>query len=285
MGMEPAMSRTITKSCEICEKTFTVSYKLRGRGTCSRECSYRLRSLRRRETSESETGVTKTCPACGGEFLDPTRKSGMTQCGPCSYASMVDTRTSNGSYVQSPERRQWQSEMMREKYASGWNPNTPEHRAKLSIGMRERWASGKMKILTRSSSLRKYGVDHHTQRIEYIESLKRFSFAKHGIRDDLGIYFRSSWEANFARYLNYLGKKWSYEPQSFRLNSGKRYVPDFWVEDDNAFYEVKGLWVGSAKQKVEDFIAEYEHRLILLDVERYKEISRKYSKLISCWEH
>jgi hypothetical protein len=44
------------------------------------------------------------------------------------------------------------------------------------------------------------------------------------------------------------------------------------------------LWVGSAKQKVEDFVAEYEHKLILLDANLYKEIAKKHSKLIFCWE-
>jgi hypothetical protein len=45
---------------------------------------------------------------------------------------MVLARKSQGSYAQSDERRKLQSEILKRKYAEGWNPNTPEHREKLS---------------------------------------------------------------------------------------------------------------------------------------------------------
>ena len=49
-----------------------------------------------------------------------------------------------------------------------------------------------------------------------------------GIRKDLGIYVRSSWEANYARYLNFLKKsgailRWEFEPTEFeftKINAG-----------------------------------------------------------------
>lgn len=42
--------------------------------------------------------------------------------------------------------------------------------------------------------------------------------SKGGIRPDLGRYFRSAWEANIARYLNFLQKhgeieSWEYESE------------------------------------------------------------------------
>lgn len=300
MGMESTMSRTVTKSCEICEKTFTVPYKLRGKGTCSRECSYRLRSLRRRETNESETGVTKTCPTCGGNFLDPTRRSGMTQCRPCSYASMVDSRMSNGSYAQSPERRRWQSEMMREKYASGWSPNTPEHRAKLAAGLRERWASGKMRReihwtqteegkerISKAKKGVRLGID--SRRRMSVSAAKRVVEGRHtayrgrgGIREDIGLYVRSRWEANFARVLLYQGKEFEYEPEAFQLASGKSYVPDFKVGD--VYYEVKGYLTSSAREKMKEFCEQYSHiQLKILGPDEYNELHSVYGGLVN-WE-
>ncbi len=271
-------------TCQVCSKKFPVTRRERNKATCGRACAYALRSLKRKETHRSEGGEPKACPDCGAEFLDPTRRLTMVRCLPCTKAMMVRTRHEGGTYVQSPERRQWQSDMLRRKYEEGWNPNTPEHREKLSRGMRERWASGKMAAETRKTSIQKYGFDHHTQRPCYVESVKKFSFAKHGLREDLGIYFRSSWEANFARYLTFIGKKWEYEPGSFRLASGKRYVPDFWVEEESTYYEVKGFYSEGAKKKVEDFIEEYGANLVLVDTALYKKIASEFSKEIPNWE-
>ena len=58
------------------------------------------------------------------------------------------------------------------------------------------------------------------QSIEYQKKM-RGVFAgntyKSGIRADLGFYVRSSWEANFARLLLYLGILFKYEPKRFLL--------------------------------------------------------------------
>lgn len=45
------------------------------------------------------------------------------------------------------------------------------------------------------------------------------SFA--GYRDDLKDYFRSSFEANFARYLNYIGIKYEHENKTFYIENRK----------------------------------------------------------------
>lgn len=50
---------------------------------------------------------------------------------------------------------------------------------------------------------------------------------KGGKRSDLGIYVRSKWEANFARYLKWMVEKeeiksWRYEPMSFEFRGIKR---------------------------------------------------------------
>ena len=65
-----------------------------------------------------------------------------------------------------------------------------------------------------------------------------------GKRSDLGQFFRSTWEADFCRYLNFVGKTWAYEPTVFSfLEHGVKkgtvsYCPDFKV--GSLWVEVKG---------------------------------------------
>lgn len=78
---------------------------------------------------------------------------------------------------------------------------------------------------------------------------------KGGKRDDIdGMYFRSSWEANYARYLTFLVKqkqiaKWEYEVDTFEFLKIKRgtrfYTPDFKVFNTDGsieYHEVKGYF-------------------------------------------
>lgn len=80
---------------------------------------------------------------------------------------------------------------------------------------------------------------------------------KGGYREDLGIYVRSSWEANILRIFNHLGFHVEYEPKHFSLSDGSTYTPDFYVRETDEFIEVKGLYSSDSKKKVELFKSEY----------------------------
>lgn len=54
-----------------------------------------------------------------------------------------------------------------------------------------------------------------------------------------GIEYRSATEARWAVFFNCLGVDFQYEPKAFSLSTGVGYLPDFYVEDFNAFFEVK----------------------------------------------
>jgi hypothetical protein len=54
-----------------------------------------------------------------------------------------------------------------------------------------------------------------------------------------GYRFRSRTEARWAVFLDAIQIKWSYEQQGFDL-SGIPYLPDFWIEDWQAWIEIKG---------------------------------------------
>jgi hypothetical protein len=87
--------------------------------------------------------------------------------------------------------------------------------------------------------------------------------AKSGKRKDLGgLHVRSAWEANYARYLNWLlvhGQigGWAYEPQLFIFYGIRRgvraYLPDFKVllnDGSFEFHEIKGYMDAKSKLKL-----------------------------------
>jgi hypothetical protein len=79
-----------------------------------------------------------------------------------------------------------------------------------------------------------------------------------------GITFRSALESAWARTLDHYGIAWEYEPETVALESGKRYVPDFRLEDLSTWIEVKGPHMLRA-DKVREFArAEGTGTIVLL---------------------
>lgn len=143
-----------------------------------------------------------------------------------------------------------------------------------------------------ATKLQKYG----TLIPKAIRNGSAYSNARGGIRDDLGMYFRSAWEANYARYLNWLiGKRellrWEFEPDEFAfpVKKGCRfYLPDFKVfELDGTFsyHEIKGWMDQRSKTKLKR-MAKYhpDVKIVLIDQKSYNAIERLLSKTIPNWE-
>ena len=55
------------------------------------------------------------------------------------------------------------------------------------------------------------------------------------------MYCRSSYEVIFANYLIKNSIDFEYEPKCFKLDNGKRYLPDFYIVDENRYVEIKGI--------------------------------------------
>jgi len=124
-----------------------------------------------------------------------------------------------------------------------------------------------------------------------------YSRARGGKREDLGdMYFRSRWEANYARYLNFLLskkeiKKWEYEPDTFWFDKIKRgtrsYTPDFKVTENSGYvvyHEVKGWMDDKSKTKLSRMGKYYPSvNIIIIGEKEYKSIA-KFSKLVLGWE-
>ena len=111
------------------------------------------------------------------------------------------------------------------------------------------------------------------------------------------VYFRSRWEANYARYLEWLKtigniKSWEHEPETFWFDKLKRgcvsYLPDFRVTNPNGsieYHEVKGWMDARSKTKIKR-MAKYfpEIKLIVIHDKAYKKLASQISASIVGWE-
>lgn len=107
------------------------------------------------------------------------------------------------------------------------------------------------------------------------------------------IFFRSSWEANIALYLDFLIKqkqikKWEYEIDTFwfeKIRRGIRsYKPDFKIFNNNGtieYWEIKGFLDSKSKTKLKRMKKYYPKiKLILIEKEEYTDIKNKIGKLL-----
>lgn len=126
-----------------------------------------------------------------------------------------------------------------------------------------------------------------------------FRRSRAGKRSDLGdFHFRSSWEANYARYLNLLIKmkvveSWEFEPKTFWFLTIKRgvrsYKPDFLVKYKNesspVYVEIKGWMDPKSKTKIRRFRKYYpEEKLEIVSKKEYTSLKSKWSTAIPNWE-
>jgi len=131
--------------------------------------------------------------------------------------------------------------------------------------------------------------NHMTKRIIENPSSVYCSSTK-GKRSDLKeTFFRSCWEANVARILDFNNIRWEYEVKTFIFEAVKRgtrsYTPDFYLPDDDRYIEVKGWWDAKSKTKharMQKYFPEVQIEII--DAERYKGMAATYAALIPNWE-
>lgn len=158
--------------------------------------------------------------------------------------------------------------------------HTKESKRKTSETLKNTWQRIKNSphILERNRKISKALIGHKTN--------EGSGVAKGGIREDIGHYVRSSWEANFCRLLKSKNIKYEYEPKTFWLNDNNReitYTPDIFY--NNKFIEIKGMWRVNDKRKVELFIQQYPNiKIIIIDSNKYSKLQKRYSKVIKNWE-
>jgi hypothetical protein len=118
-----------------------------------------------------------------------------------------------------------------------------------------------------------------------------------GKRADLNNqFFRSSWEANYARYLNMLINqniiiKWEYEPDEFefvKIKRGNRYYkPDFKVfyyDGSFEYHEVKGYYDRTSLTKLKRFRKYFPHLSLIMIDEQWFKANKHLKQIIKNWE-
>lgn len=176
--------------------------------------------------------------------------------------------------------------------------HTEESRQAMTIGQKNRYAK-LVKSARSAQALKSVAtrIDRYgSGRIGKFENA--YSRCKRGKREDIGDYFfRSSWEANYARYLNMLIKnhkiaKWDYESETFIfpdvIKGQRTYLPDFkiWNNDGNiCYHEVKGWMDSASRSKLKKMHKYYpEVEVIVIGPKEYKSIS-EYAAMIPGWEY
>lgn len=110
-------------------------------------------------------------------------------------------------------------------------------------------------------------------------------------------YFRSTWEANYARYLKLLllgGRitDWEYEPCTFWFKGIRRgttnYKPDFKVTRGTGlveYHEVKAWMDRKSKTKIKR-MAKYhpDVDLVVIDEAAYRKLTEQAKRLVPGWE-
>jgi hypothetical protein len=142
---------------------------------------------------------------------------------------------------------------------------TPELRAKLSASSQRLWArmDPEQRAAFKAASIE---AKRGEKNVNYGKVWSAQGRGKRTPGVDFAgnpLMFRSTWEKQFADYLNAQGVEWSYEPEAIRCGSLGTYTPDFFVKPWGCFIEVKGWLAPKARQKIEWFREHDERPLVL----------------------
>lgn len=90
------------------------------------------------------------------------------------------------------------------------------------------------------------------------------------------IQFRSRFEADFARVLDKHCVDWQYEPQSFLLETGVHFWPDFYLPLLQMWVELRGYVSEKGEAQIAQFARELQpgHRFMVVRVTGEREIFR-----------
>jgi transposase len=184
----------------------------------------------------------------------------------------------------------------RAKHPKGYLGHThgEEARAKISKTSKAAWANPNSKL--NSDEVAQKRSDNLMRR-QNENRIQNYSRCAAGKRADLGdYYFRSAWEANYARYLNWLKANgeiadWKYEPDTFWFEAIRRgtrsYKPDFKIfHRDGTFYyiEIKG-WMDAKSQTKLKRMAKYHPHVKIELVQRKDYLAlRRCVEFIPLWE-
>lgn len=219
------------RRCPICKLIYDVDpgrLKYGRQTTCSRKCSYRLRS-------RCKGNKTLTCP-CGKTFSTKVSKPKKFCSKKCRYELVEkQTRRDKGTHRTPPT--QYKCYFCRCTFLSR---SRNKHRAFCSRKCYENQKSQDM-AGSNNPMYGKSSVGSKKWRQQWV------------IIGSQKCFFRSSWEKAVAYYLNSLNVDWRYEYKRYVLSSDLTYTPDFFIMDGDRIVkiiEVKGWVKEKDRQKI-----------------------------------
>lgn len=233
-------------------------------------------AIKRKASKLGISGHRQTTPDCICVIChQPFRRNGVAQTA-CSLScgqKLAIARHGHARGMVGKRHTQDTRERISRAGEAAWARATPEQREAMLTPMWDGW-----------------------QRHPPMPSENMYSRTRGGTRDDIGLYVRSSWEANYARYLNWLqlhGEilSWEYEPRrfDFPVDRGNRsYTPDFRVvtrDGSVEWHEVKGWMDPSSRVRLSRFSRYFpDETLVLIDPPFYHSVAAKVARLIEGWE-
>lgn len=285
-------------ACVVCGELFYASpseIKKKGRAACSDRCAGQLRSRR-----HIKQRAVKTCRWCGCRFeVYPSHAEKRKTCGrncPAKPAALHRERRQREA-KHGGNCKQCGKAIQHGRVFCGRRCRVESTRKPIQLAVCE--SCGVMYPPSRGSRGRFCSMRCMAKQRGVARALRNpYSGARGGRRSDLdGRYFRSTWEANYARYLNWLMsigevRSWEYEAKTFefvKIRRGNRfYTPDFlvtWKNGTSEFHEVKGYMDPESQTKLRR-MAKYfpATKVVVISHPEYRDIRRKVSALIPGWE-
>jgi len=262
----------LTANCEICSTPFRQSRS--DQRFCSGRCGQSAFRKRRLVLQEF------TCPGCGIDVVTPKNIRRKT-CGKRECREAIRPKT-----VTTGEGKGWSGGRI-------FVPRTPCQMCGTPFyapPIQRRRGGGRFC----SVACRQKDCAQHPER--YPQTTGRRGIG--GKRADLGgMYFRSAWEANWARYLNWLKalgeiREWKFEVDTFQFHKIKRgsrfYTPDFRVMNKDGtieYHEIKGYMDQRSQTKLNRMRKYYPSvRVILIAKPEYRAVANKVGRMIPGWE-
>lgn len=265
--------KTVARQCINCNIDFNANYydTLKGMGLyCSKKCHI---EFKKKQNLINGVLVTKVCKECNKEFI--TNRGEISK-GGGKYCSTICANKGNTGV------------------------NNVKYKPKLSITCEECGEAFSIhschKSRTKYCSRRCAGLNKYKIKLQSFNTGKQRG--KGGKRSDLdNMYFRSSWEANYARYLNFLVLhnkiiRWEYEVDTFEFINIKRgtkfYTPDFKVYNTNGtieYHEVKGWMDQKSKTRMKRMAKYYPNiKVLIIDKIWFRKNGKNLQNLIPNWE-
>lgn len=233
-----------TLNCKFCNKDFIIIYEhtQSGFSSCNKKyCSIECKSAKRKEKSDSS--ITLKCTFCERDYTQPPSLAKNSRyCSRSCQNRFFAKQNIKERVVRTCDTCQNNFEVIfgsKRKYCSLACSNVGQRSERVSVPC-ETCGKNFEKYVT---SVKRFCNRKCQYAAQSSGKIKMYSRGRSGVRSDLGVYFRSSLEADYARYCRHIDLEYQYEPKTFTISLSdseqSSYTPDFFHPSTQEFIELK----------------------------------------------